>query len=45
MSIKDRRDLAIDRKDFGIMDKEIELNRQNRFGNKQKGLGHNAHRD
>ena len=34
------RDLAIDIKDLGIMDKEIELNRQEGFGNnRQKGIG------
>ena len=45
MSLIDRRDLAIDRKDLGKMDIEIELNRQKRFGNRQKGFGHNGHRD
>ena len=41
----DRRDLAIDIKDLGIMDLEIELSRQKRFGNKQKGFGHNENSD
>ena len=44
MSLLDRRDLAIAKKDLGIMDIEIELNRQKRFVNSQKGFGHNENR-
>ena len=45
MSLIDIRDLAIYIKDLGIMNIEIDLNRQKRFGNRLKGFGHNAHRD
>ena len=45
MSLIDRRDLSIARKDLGIMKIDIEFNRHKRFGDIHKGFRHNEHRD